>query len=561
MIADYAANGFISHWRPAILPVFRMVENFSTFGFSPIYMKLTKYIFSIFHVGIWQLRLLSFIPGLASLVLFILLLKKLQLPEAAPMVVLFFMLSQLFFWATHVGRYEGLILLITMLNFFWLYNGESRFFSILCGLSAFIGWGIHSAIGFFFAVFPFAIFFKEGWGFLRSRRYYWWMVGILLGALIVIPLLDTDNMVLYIRLEQGHHLEIPPIFKWGLNLLSIFENSTQLLVKTYVFPRWSKFFLGSLLTALVWQARRFRSLSKGEQSILTISLFYYLSYSLLTASVTTNYQLYLIPWLLINLFLVVNQIASRKTIIDWVDIVLFILINLYCVFISDLRWFRIFLVVTPLIYFLGRCSRSFILVFIGLIFGLGDIYLDDIPFRCHMFFNMLPKYPDMVALLIGCMALAFVAGRITMKPIGWGKRWLNVIFSSYFIFVFAGKSVSDIYAIKNVVIKEDYSNEFLAFLSNVGSDERIVAPDPLWFNLRSSNFQGIEPMFIAQRYWPGYDPLSEIVRFNPKVILCYEGDVDRLTKKNHGRNTNVELKPGREWMTPIGCLRELTISS
>lgn len=553
-LADYAMHGRVLMKAFLHPPGLSYRYKNDDFGDKTGLLWVLRQSMERFGIGIVPLRIPALIASQAALLILLWAARRTRLPNACLISLLLFGTTHLFFMTTHSARPEAELFLATAANFAWLILEGGRLASLLVGFLATIVLIFHPGAIFLCASMPLLIISKGKQGWI-SPASAWWLIGALAGGLIAINNFDITQAVVSLRLDYflvgSSHVKPMPLLAWKTDLMGMLMHLLSLLGRPLIFSpvnHCDHLFFYCAMIAIVWQIRRWRSLSPPNRSLLLFTVVYLTAYGLLTGSENGLYNLYLHPWLWLNAFLVATALWKREMALDSNDYVLAtamlaVLLSLF----SDVR--AMFIVDVLLLRILTghREKKVFNILLIGIfaVFVLNFDWLIQTAFYMRYLVQFRPWF------LMSILTVPWLATKVS--PRGLELRQFNIglparLIAAAFAILVCFRLVIDLRS--NISeIQNSRSSSFQMLLSKLRRQTRIIGPGELWLYAPMIPFQDTDEIFNCKRFRFPVNLAERFMRYRPSYILIQKDGLQLL--RDDATKIGIPMEEGDQWPPPI----------
>jgi hypothetical protein len=531
---DYALHGKVLRWLAAFPPRSRFLGDYYGFGGCPFHIAVLRVLLRWFGPGLWQSRFPSLMAGWLALGIILWMLHRLRSSRWVITGVASFGLSYLYFLSIHSVRPDAFILLSLTLNVAWLVLEPAMWISLPMGWIAAGALGFHPAGLFTLLLIPLVGLIHEGKNIVRQPRFYGWLMGAIIGFYYVQSSVNLDSVAVSwnIASRVGFISPIPLLHgnPWLPFCHFILFVSTKFQYQNALWPLLN----ATLFSSLCLQYRHRSQLGHTEKQLLDISLLLPLIYCFTTASSTRSYLVYIYPWMLLQMFLVVEHVYREDYEVSREDLMGVALIGItiggsaYLLpRVSSFAFGAVAWALIGLIYLYFRMARyiSKRLVFLSstacLMYFL--VYLatfpNTIPINVGWFIKFWQVSPVTFLLWVVITAGSF-SGSL------WKRIQIELAIPRILVVLYLSFLILDLRAIAVYQIHADLEPSLNQMMQFISHDKRILGPLALSLYEPQSPVHSIEATLFGENF--GISSRESLIAYSTTAILWPESDRQKL---------------------------------
>ena len=566
VVSNLISTGSFSLWHKTFNNAQRSrMDLLYAVGFVPNEFKVFAAAQHAFGIGFWQQRLPGAASGLASLILFVLITRKLHMPLAGQLSALMLGCSYVFFWSTHFARQETIIMLISFMNIYWLISDHpSNWLALILG-------GLYA---FCFSLHPITLIpwitllvLILTWHDRRisvlftHRRYLWWGGGLVLGLFAYIAQIDIEQAIMSLTVAKNITYAGFPLLRYQWDILGLLDHLAR-QVGWYPGMALFPYVVASGFGLAAVELRRFNQRTRQERLLISAHLAGLVAFTCLAASESLSYELFFYPWLILFLiFSSVHWISSADQYNETDALIVFAGLLLFGT--ADNRTslnvptfaFLSWLILGAILQ-LKREWKMVSFLFIG-IFLLrcldGNGYVSAGSFMYHL----LHKPWVTTFSVVWPMALLCTDGRIRFSKFYIRGRAIGFFVVCLLLVNFVSEGSYCVNRIRMPL----YTPDADLVINDLRSGKRIIAPAEFWLYEPSPDLQDHSVLYLGKALFSEtYNPLWSMLRFKPDYVLWPDDwmkilihDARRL--KRH----KVSIREDRLYDLPFGKYRKLYI--
>jgi len=527
-VVDTALHGTLGLWSSILPPQTRWIADLYSYAARSGHCRLIASVCRTFGIGLVQIRLPQLIAGCAALWLLAWLTIDQRMPFLVSMGLLGYGFSFFFYRTIVSAREEAFVLLAICLNAAWLLRPRSRLFSVFCGCAAMAAFAFHPNAIFLEVALPACFLFH----YRRQMEQYafpglWWLVGASIGIQYVLHVMDWDRALLYFLVPHFSlgFTTIPPIVRFFRDPIHLFFYPFAAMgsPEACVNP-WQRDMVGCLVAGIVSQLRRYSKLSEPARALLLLGGTIFIVWATVSCSPTHFYQIYFLPFFLIQTLLFVHETWSGRFQIDAYDWILLVFaqVLLHQAYLptSEMGVASLLAIgLLPGVLFLS--ARPLILLSGLLLTSLvcNPEFLVIMPHTLRYLFSYRPWYAVGITLSTCFFLLANRYPRIIL-PKNF-RAMTRFSFGALIVSVLFANAITDLKVFRQTAQEAHFSSHDLQRLALLRHEQRLIGPMALYVYEPTIAFQAHEALFHSQAlYNLRFDyVVKSMARFRPSMIL------------------------------------------
>jgi hypothetical protein len=374
-------------------------------------------------------------------------------------------------------------------------------------------------------------------------RFTWWFIGVAVGIVPLLWLIDIDQMARYRQIEVARSIPKLPLLHYKLNLLRMALNAFDRLHP----PGMTYWALACLWSGTAWMVRRYRQVSLADRNLLLILFSTFTGFAVINPSHTSVYIVYVLPWFcLLTARALVLMVRSKGT-FDALDAAVSLMMLFVASYQSGPPNLAVCLLTPLVLWFIWRLCRrrtalpipgwlAISIPWIGLFVAVQTLFLafDHLVAAGYVVRLWLYARPwRVVALIVGIILLFLLRGEARVR---WGipkglhvrpERMAAAVLLVGLCIGFA-QTQRDVWRSIRLVALERSNLEALRPFRR---ERRMIGPPGFWMEEPSASVQNVEILFYSKAYGFNWNPLRHMLEYRPTMILWREEWMPFLKKK------------------------------